>query len=872
MKVSTSPGVARNNSSFIEKFLIPFFLTVILFVCPLLFFTNLTRNPYFTQIALLNIGIALLSLSICVSSFLKSEFLFPRLAFNKPLAVILVVLVVSCSFSLMTHSFVRTGLIFEFTRVAVFTLINSIFVLFLPFFIPSFIVIDQKSKISIWSDIIFAFIWGFLWVIFHQMKDPNPQVVMWDTYGAFVWTLGFLYAFFRIKNDGMKGMFHVLFTVTLCSGSYAISQYFGRDVIWASLIQPYGGRPVSTFGNPNFLSSYLMMMSPLALVFSIESETKEKWGYFFIFLVSVVATLCTLTRSSYVGLLVSFFILFFILVDKEKLFRSKNIIFGVFVFLVLVLIFPSTPVTGVNSPIARFTEIFSAIKSGETYAPWHQRILIWSCAWDMMKTQPFLGIGWGGFELFYPFFQGKFLLTNLLAPLRTHANNAHNILLEIWAQVGMVGLGVFLWFFITLFTNGWKIFKAQENEGMTRPITAALLASMLGMVADNFAGNVSIFFAVPAFLFWWLMGIMATSSPKKSFHKLATSKPLGLIAVSTLSLISSFSAIYYFQRWQQEMAYFQGFKESKSGLVQQSIKSLETAHSWFPGEVNSNYEMGNSYSQYAKTLQEKGSNEERLKYIDKSVWAYKEAFKANPGYDEIYFNVGISEAQRANWPETIKHLEIALFINPLVKEAYGSLANAYFNLKDTKSAVRVFESAVQVFPRDKDLWNNLGYSYSQDKQTEKSFSAYKKAYEIDLSFVQAWHNMGLAAADLKKHDPALEIPKMMQMIKDLTDQQKVREALVVAEKVVGIMPESPDALLAQGNLQFYVGKKEESIKSLKQAVSLRSGFVIALTNLSQIYKALGQNDEAKKYIQEALSFAPNDPEAKTVLASFQTKS
>ena len=34
---------------------------VLLFVCPLIFFTNLTRNPYVTQICLLNLSLLLLA-------------------------------------------------------------------------------------------------------------------------------------------------------------------------------------------------------------------------------------------------------------------------------------------------------------------------------------------------------------------------------------------------------------------------------------------------------------------------------------------------------------------------------------------------------------------------------------------------------------------------------------------------------------------------------------------------------------------------------------------------------------------------------------------------------------------------------------------
>src|SRR5258706_9169965 len=101
-------------------------------------------------------------------------------------------------------------------------------------------------------------------------------------------------------------------------------QYLGRDIIWASPVQPYGGRPVSTFGNPNFLSSYLLLVSPLALSFALRREKKESWGYLLVALICVTAALCTLTRSTYVGLLASFIMMAFFIYQKESFSIPKN--------------------------------------------------------------------------------------------------------------------------------------------------------------------------------------------------------------------------------------------------------------------------------------------------------------------------------------------------------------------------------------------------------------------------------------------------------------------------------------------------------------------------------------------------------------------
>ena len=103
------------------------------------------------------------------------------------------------------------------------------------------------------------------------------------------------------------------------------------------------------------------------------------------------------------------------------------------------------------------------------------------------------GIGWGCFELFYPFFQGKYLFVPLLASFRTHANNAHNVLMELWSQVGMVGAGFVVWMAVTILVSGWLTIR-RRAQGLGRDVSAALLSGFVGMLVDNFCGNVSVFF------------------------------------------------------------------------------------------------------------------------------------------------------------------------------------------------------------------------------------------------------------------------------------------------------------------------------------------------------------------------------------------
>src|SRR5262249_19674868 len=84
--------------------------------------------------------------------------------------------------------------------------------------------------------------------------------------------------------------------------------------------------------------------------------------------------------------------------------------------------------------------------------------------------------------------------------MRTHANNAHNELLEVWAQTGLLGTGCFVWVWATFAAAARRAFKAGGGE-----LAAACAAGVAAMLADNLL-NVSLHFTVPGFLFWWLAG------------------------------------------------------------------------------------------------------------------------------------------------------------------------------------------------------------------------------------------------------------------------------------------------------------------------------------------------------------------------------
>ncbi len=834
--------------------------------CALLFYTNLTRNPYYTQIALLNVGIAAIGILWAIHVWIKGEISIPRFSYEKPMIAFLLVAFASSVWAWWKHPVLRPGIGYETTRVWIFTLVNCLMALYLPGIFTKPLG-KNPVRISIWTDIVLSIGWGALWLGFHANKDPDPNAIFWDSYGGFLWIMAAVYVVFRTRRAEAIEFFHLILSIGFLASIYGVMQYAGKDIIWTSLVVPYGGRPVSTFGNPNFLSSYIMMVAPLAFGLGLRAQGKERVGYMIVAFVVTVAVLCTLTRSSYIGLFASLLVMVALLasINPRMVFKFIGVAAGLFVFLIVV--FPKTPIFTSQSPLLRFTEVYDAIKGGQVYGPWHQRILIWSSAWDIFHQNFWVGSGWGCFELFYPFFQGKYLFAPVIGTLRTHANNAHNILMEIWAQTGMLGAGFSLWWLAVMVVSGWRIVKDQ-TEGFARFVAAGLVAALVGMVVDNFFGNVSIFFATPAFLFWWYAGALENENERAHVETRALSTMVGRPLLICFVCFCFVVIVYFFKRWQQEIYYFDGFRSAKMGDIPKSIKSLEKAYEWFPGEVNSNYEWGNSYATYARALADKGLSDEALSYRQKAIHAFGEALRANPGYDEIYFNLGVIEGQNGDRVNAIRNLEISLYINPMLRDAYGALGNLYLQMGDPANAAKVFANSVDAFPNDKDLWNNLGYCYSQLKESRKSFEAYKHAVMIDPSFNQGWQNLGLAARTLdEKKDPILQVPYWIQQMEAAVAKRDFAAALAPAERIAETIPNNADTHLSLGNIYFYQHRNDESEKQFKRAIELNPRFVIAYVNLGRLYQLSGKTAEARSEFDRALAIDPANKEAKDALNS-----
>lgn len=833
------------------------------FLCPLLFFTDFTRNPYFTQIALLNLFLLAALGLYAFKSWKEGLWKWPKTPLDGPWMLWLGVCLLSWAWSYWGHvPFFRSAIASEGLRAQAFLLTNCL----LPFFLAPLCLSYGAKSSSFPGLVLFFLAWGFLWSLFPLMRPASVPSIsffrnLWDTNGAFLWAAGVSFVLYHLRRGTLEDFWNLSFAVGALAGLYGLLQYFGIECIWPKMLNPYGSRAVSTFGNPNFLSSYLVILIPLAAVSCLRAGANlERAFYSLCFWTMSASVLSSLTRSSWLGVFVGLSALFF-LSDVRQGVRRNSLQAAALLgpVLLLAVFWPEGASGGGQTVVSRVLEtgqIFKPASGVSVYSPWHQRLLIWACSWQMGLENLWLGKGWGLFELFYPFYQGPLLLAEkVFSGLRTHANNSHNEILEVWSQTGILGLGVYGWLWAVFFSSVWRWVK-EENRPSVRLWLWGSACGVLGMLADNLL-NVSLHFAVPAFLFWWQAGaVMGYAARERGqWRQWRPSALFNLILALGLLLLCASGGIWWARQWMREAHYFAGFKLIRSPRMEEAIGVLKKAYDWHPREVNTNYELGNALA--------------RVQRYPEAVWAYEEALRSNAGYDEIFYNkASILWAKMGRPMEAEKNFRMASWINPFSHDAWAGMISVYVqNPSQYPQASEWMDRAAEAFPEETNFLNSLGYLHSLARRYDQAAQAYARALEADPDFNIAETN--LKNTLLKTQAPAPAVLKNLQDYRLLQEkirkQDYSRQTLDLAEKAARDFPRSVKVRFYLGNLLLLHRQWPQARESLEWVLARDPGHAAARANLGLYWLQQGEKEKAVREFKAVLSRDPENSIARQAL-------
>jgi O-antigen ligase len=291
------------------------------------------------------------------------------------------------------------------------------------------------------------------------------------------------------SNSGKRQLWTIVDALLLAAFVVSIiglyQYFFTADVIAVEGVRRIRG----VYGSPNNLSLFLGRVVPiLASVSLFGSVGKRRFLYAMAGIPIIVCLFLTFSRGAWL-LGLPFALLFIGLMRGRK--AAFFSIAGV-VLIALSLI----PLFG--------TERFSSLlytEGGTTFL----RIKLWQGTLNMIRDHPLLGVGLDNFLYQY---RTRYVLPEAWEEL--DLSHPHNILLDYWTRLGVLGVAALVWLEVAFFKKGLRLYRRFAYHDLGTLILG-LMASMVNFLAHGLVDN-SYFLVDLAFIFCLTLGIIARAS------------------------------------------------------------------------------------------------------------------------------------------------------------------------------------------------------------------------------------------------------------------------------------------------------------------------------------------------------------------------
>lgn len=559
----------------------------------------------------------------------------------------------------------------------------------------------------------------------------------------------------NISNERqINRILNILLIVGSLFGIYGIFQYNGID--FSFWIRNIGRQQVfGLFGNVNFFAEYLIVPLPIAVSLFFTTQNKLKKILLLIGIIVMGASLtATFTRGSYLGFGVSLiFMSFLFLIFQGKNFIKKNRkIFIIILTVVIIITFLFIIPTPLNKPGTAIEKIKSRISISQLFQSYSikRRIATWKFTVLMIKDHPLLGSGIGTYKYNTLKYQAEFFKQGENRSLYPHgfADKAHNEYLQLWAEMGITGLGIFIWLIISYFSCGIKIFRKIKDE-CKQGIIIGLMGSVVAVLIDGLFGF-PLHLPATVILFWLVLALTIATIKigadaeennivRKNSNQISRFKPLLYIAIILLTI---FLCVTVTRPFIAKVYWYYANIEIENENWNEAIKINEKALKWDPY-------FGEIYYNIGKILEIKELYGIALEYFEKTA----------------------KYTDNSNLPQDFA----------LIYLKSNQLDKAAIKLKQAISYQREEKS---MFP----LYSELGNVFLQLGRYKPAEVAFKNALKINPDFANAHY--GLAGAYLQ--------------------QNKQAGALVELQKVIELAPDSKEAQYARDMMQQFTQEKPKA--------------------------------------------------------------
>lgn len=570
-------------------------------------------------------------------------------------------------------------------------------------------------------------IYFFIIILSFSLMISNSIRVSFEDYIIFISyiILYFIVVNVIIQKNEFDSFIKIFFITSFLVSIYALIQYYGLDPYFTEI-----NEITSTIGQKNWISNYLAIIFPVIFsYFLLQRERKNKLIYYL--LLSVLYATLMICQSRGIWISISLTLIFAIyIIFKFKFYeifeKNKKWLIALFIIFLIITIIYSTDnplnksvITVTERAISTFDEKDPSVKT---------RLLIWGSTLDMIKDKPLLGSGIGTFKMNYLDYQADFLKKNPdYIKFSGKAAESHNEYLQMGAELGIVGLGIFLSILFVFYSLTLKYLKSKHNNqdriiifGLLMGITSFLIHSLF-----TFPFHVPVlgssFFILLGLTVVYISGFGFSKGDRKNIKriKININYTLKKIIIILMFIIGFFLVgTLVFKPYFAEINYFKGIKYYEKGNYDNALKDFKYAV-WldnYNGRIL--HALGSTY--YHLDIQD-----EAQKILQRTKYCFNDR--------NIFRNLGLSYTQSGNYQEAEKEFRHAIYLDPNFTKAYIDLAYLYAIQKDYDKAIIEWNKILEIEPNFSEKYNVLyyiGLTYQKKEMPDKALEYFLEALQL----------------------------------------------------------------------------------------------------------------------------------------------
>lgn len=627
---------------------------------------------------------------------------------------------------------------------------------------------------------------------------------------SYIWIY---YAFINlIEPKQIKSFITSLLIGGALSSLYAFPEHFGHspscllfsgkfdDACW---VQDVRTRIFGTFGQPNWLSAYMGMLIPIALVQFIlslqeKAKTVKRWAattiYALLALLFTLVDLYTNSRSGIAGELLallflggSIIVFFFFAQNHLRKKIKASIVVSVLGILFFLLLTVQSRILSSSKTVQDFLakihinfQTSQQSNSPSTTQGGNQleiggsesgqiRAVVWKGALDVWRRYPVFGSGVETFA--YSYFKDRPKEHNLLSEWDFLYNKAHNEFLNFLATTGTVGLFSYLVLIIALTLGPLfvtvHLYRSKKIVSFDLFLfVCAFTAGLFELHISNFFGFSTVMVCVLMYIFpAMLLKLIEWEKEKKStpttlpqffsFHQneVLHGDQISIIAVA--GILIAIPILYVFKSWNADRIYALG-KQSEAIDPQGAFLDLKQATEILPSEPTFHDELSVSAAQLAISFAKAGDSTSAAQLATYAIQESDTTIQQNPVHTNFYKSrtkvffilAQLDPSFYANAQQTLLKAEV---LSPTDPKLVYNLALIQLVYGNDEMYRQLLLKALDLRPIDYQMRTALATSYEKDKQYQKALEQYQYVLQyIDPNNATSKQHIASISAILRK--------------------------------------------------------------------------------------------------------------------------